>query len=1154
MENFKKGRVIKAQAGSNTNDWYSELIDFDPSGYTHQYDTSRLVNADMFDDNWDAWTSDVTGIGQGRYKPASGNTRDYTQGIEDTQYYQNFGKALFSDGKFTDLGLAWAKATDALLPKGSKATFLDENNNRRTSWTADNKDIYDRAPNTFSDLVKYANYVRNDQILGARHNVFLNTGKRYFYKDKNGNKHWVDPNVIDKYVVSDTPESSWNDDHTVYWNDYELTGLKTPEESVVETPQDKKQSSINPISQPPSTKSTNQLGNFMSQLAPDLIGARRLFGSLRTNNKVAETIRRSLTPVLKNTHELYSPVTGAFSEMQLRNSQAADIRRQAARPFTSDASLQLAGALEANRQATDLERQGFLADDAEIKRTKAEALRRQEDNIARRSEVANFNRASINQTNRELAQLEGTRLKQNWQSVDNFLSGLEGRVRQRAEVDRERRLNFGLQTAQQDIDDQYYDALQKAQDAALKWQKDPANASKTLSEMPNYFQFLRELSRWRNANSIGAHANVYGYRYDNKYLNKSARDIGSKYRFYKNGGGFESLFTTYVPAQSPQQTRSVQTSQSEKSSRQDSDDKGKLTEKELFNMLKDINGLPNERHSIVTNLIDTLNVNKIAGMELSDLATIYLENLYKIRQANNNQKQYDEVEKRAIEKGSMTEPAITVDGKLVIQNKDGNIQKVSLKDFINNRGQYGAVLTVSNLLHMRAYSPSFINDSSIFDTVDNSIGYQFFQELIKGEVNRLGYTQISREGMFSAEGQASKGLELLKTLKESDQIQAMGSVTAEGLYKYKVIDKNQLSQINALTSYMVTMLPDNIKTWAAFKLQNPNKNEATKNLILQYLLSGNIEQHSFDIDYNGSMEKVTGDKKESNKNNKAVSDTIDMNTAMKWLAGFGTYDIFTINPGTNNATQVLSNTMPLTDSDKKYLGANSVLQQASQGEYAGILDFNNTSMGMQKIDPVNFGKVVLTDGKISSIDYPSKVLDDGTIVPDLSPQTSQAKLNADREIKQLGINLSDQDSIQRNYQQINNIYQKHKLQPAYNPDGTPTNNWHRFGVINASASNSTLGLGVMDNNELLQIIQDDAIVDNLLQITQEENYDKNEWYNPADWGGNYDHFYRGTVWIPVKTSYIAASANNSMKVNEVMDISQREQALNASNILTKEKK
>ena len=108
---------------------------------------------------------------------------------------------------------------------------------------------------------------------------------------------------------------------------------------------------------------------------------------------------------------------------------------------------------------------------------------------------------------------------------------------------------------------------------------------------------------------------------------------------FQGGGGFESLFTTYVPVQAPQQTRSVQTSQSERSSRQDSDDdKSKLTEKDFYAMLKNIDGLPNEMQSIISNLIDTLSINKIAGMELSDLSTTYLQSLYKIRQAVNNKK------------------------------------------------------------------------------------------------------------------------------------------------------------------------------------------------------------------------------------------------------------------------------------------------------------------------------------------------------------------------------------------------------------------------------------------------------------------------------------------------------------------------------------
>lgn len=56
--------------------------------------------------------------------------------------------------------------------------------------------------------------------------------------------------------------------------------------------------------------------------------------------------------------------------------------------------------------------------------------------MARRSDVANFNRASINQTNRERAQLEATRVNKNWRSWDNFLGGIEQRVRQRADENR----------------------------------------------------------------------------------------------------------------------------------------------------------------------------------------------------------------------------------------------------------------------------------------------------------------------------------------------------------------------------------------------------------------------------------------------------------------------------------------------------------------------------------------------------------------------------------------------------------------------------------------------------------------------------------------------------------------------------------------------
>ena len=607
---------------------------------------------------------------------------------------------------------------------------------------------------------------------------------------------------------------------------------------------------------------------------------------------------------------------------------------------------------------------------------------------------------------------------------------------------------------------------------------------------------------------------------------------------FQSGKQFDSFFTIYKPVGEPQQKKTTESSSKGSSS---VFGKGELTEKDFFDMIKDIDGLPNEMKSITSGLLATFQMNNLTGISSADLATQYLQSLYQIKVASQNKETYENALKRAEEKGALHEPAITPDGKLVVQDKNGKVSTVSLEQY--NRGKYYA-LTVSNLANMRAFDPSLAYNQTVFNIISNSTGFEEVQKLIDSAIKSLGSTETTRNGILSTE--ASQGLALLQTLREDDRVQALGSITLEGLYKYKIIDKNQLSQINNLTRYITTVLPDRAKTWAAFKTGTSDKNKAISDLVLQYLLSGTSQQHSIDIDYQGSLDKVTGNK---SKGDATTTDDIVLNTAMKWLRGLGVQNVFTINPGTNYATQVLANTLPLTDSNKKYLGANSVLQQATQGEYAGILNFNSASMGMQKIDSSNFGKIVLTDGKISSIDFPSKVLDDGTIVPDLSPQTSEAKQAADREIKQLGIDLSSISSISANYKAINDIYTKHGLEPAYNPDGTPTNNWARFGVINASASNNALGMDQFDSNELLQPINDDAVVDNLLQVTKEENYDTNNFL----WNG-VDHFYRGTVWVPVNVSYVAASANSGIKTDQLNDIINREAALNASKMLTKEKK
>lgn len=339
---------------------------------------------------------------------------------------------------------------------------------------------------------------------------------RYQYLD-----HWVPTKNADQEgivafaipeepSVEETPEGNQPEEHSDTWNRVFGTGKDLVTEKF-----------LPPLNVTPKSGS---FGNFMAGLAPDLIGAGRLWASLHTNNRVHDTVLPSLKPVLKDTYERYSPVTGAFSVMQLKNRQGADVMRQSSQAFTSDASLAAARMLEGQRQANQLQTEGFLADDQEIHRTKAEALARQEDNMARRSEVANFNRASINQANREKAQLEATRLKSNWQSWDNFLQGVESRVRTRMDENRERANNFYDQLATNQAEEWYNSAIEPARAALLAWSRSDEGKNADYTEWKDwdkYQKYMKEARARANAMIYQNMANRYGLHYTNPYTEES---------------------------------------------------------------------------------------------------------------------------------------------------------------------------------------------------------------------------------------------------------------------------------------------------------------------------------------------------------------------------------------------------------------------------------------------------------------------------------------------------------------------------------------------------------------------------------------------------------------------------------------------------------
>lgn len=600
---------------------------------------------------------------------------------------------------------------------------------------------------------------------------------------------------------------------------------------------------------------------------------------------------------------------------------------------------------------------------------------------------------------------------------------------------------------------------------------------------------------------------------------------------YQQGGGFESLFTIYKPIQTETPRRAVAPSRRSESREKDDSDRGKLTEKELFSMLKDLDGLPNEMQQLVSSLTNTLRIAKVTGQDdINDLATTYLTNLYKLKQAKYNRDLFKETYDRAVENNSLNDIAITLNGSVLALDKDQKIVAMRPEEWVQAKqsGEYQA-LTNSNLLWYRSQHPEYVNNNKVLQIVENGIGLESVHKMIKDRFRELGNTETGSDTFIPKE--AAKGQQI---------IEQMLQYGPEGYYKISTeLTQTDQRHVDATLAYIYSTLPANAKTRLALETSDGTQKSAQS--IIGAMIFGTLDSKTkYSAQYVGTDEKLSG------KGKKGSDDSLEMNTAMKWLAGYGNKESFVVNMGSASSYLIQSNTMPLVNMNGAYLGVNSTLQQVSKGQYSAILDLRSVSMGMKLVDPSAFGQVLLSDGKISSIDFPC-IEQNGVVMPDLSRNTRIKKEKADAQIRQRGISLTDPRSIQQNYATINQIYQSNGLPAAYNSDGTLiTTGWRRFGVINGKASNKALGMGQFDSNSLLQEDNDDNSVQNYINITKDENWDDNNWF----WNGT-DHLYKGTIWIPVQVNYHSAAASMKMSANEAQELEQRQQALDMQNQYTK---
>lgn len=604
-------------------------------------------------------------------------------------------------------------------------------------------------------------------------------------------------------------------------------------------------------------------------------------------------------------------------------------------------------------------------------------------------------------------------------------------------------------------------------------------------------------------------------------------------------GGFMSLFTSYAPIQSPAPSQQARGSHSreERSSEREESTKGKLTEKDLFELVSKVDGLPNDTRALVSSLQNMFQMQQITGTaDVSDLASTYLSNLYQIKMASYNKKEYDKAYTEVTKNGGLNEYAITASGQVIVMDEDDNLKQISVSELLKGTSKYRP-LTNSNLLYLRAYQPEYINNNQILNTVANGIGMEQVDKMIREKLSSLGTSESVRSGYsVKSDSYIAQGLNVLSQV-ESAAVAGQTGMTLDGMYKNKIITKDQKQQAEAALQYIYNTLPDNAKTLLSIKAGNAaNPQAGAQAVILQLITSRMSQTNSSETTWEGTLEQVT----KSGKGGKGSGEgdglgSDDIKTSpylnMSRMIG-GNPTSLSINKGTIYQMDVDGVNYPsIPGFDGKPIGKTSLENLLVSGLQGVVTDKNAITFGNIVLSSADFDNVMYdgTGGTMAIL--PTKMSTTGRKVVDLEALDRWEAAN--KQLRDMGIkSIYDSD----HQQEIVQVLYQNQLEKLVNVS-TGSLDYSAFGqfmivdgyaVDNSSKNtfkNSSFVTKVDDNSDEIQIIERALSTDK-----DQSNYkiDVDNWY---DWNGH-DIVYKGSIYIPITSNQLQALTASGQHVKE----------------------
>lgn len=554
-------------------------------------------------------------------------------------------------------------------------------------------------------------------------------------------------------------------------------------------------------------------------------------------------------------------------------------------------------------------------------------------------------------------------------------------------------------------------------------------------------------------------------------------------------------------------------------------DKGKLTSKDLYTMLKEkLKGLPSDVDVAMWKLQsveESLNLDFFHDFT-SSVENRYLNALQTMNKLTFSREQYDKALDNVKSNGGLNEAAIDQYGQIYMTN--GKDYKLMSPEEAKQSGW--KQMTNQDLLYLRANDPSLSGKDEILNVVNNGIGISQVTKMIQDSIGNLG-TNSSSETAYATtqQGQLIQGLnDFIKAAQETGQYDA----SIEDLYKAQIINKTQAQQAQQAIAYIYKTLPQNAKSLLKTRTEGGTDKEALS-LVSTLVLSKTSEEKSFTADLEGGPTK----KSMSKDTNAGGKDGTDLKTSLplQVMQDMGGSDVapVTIDKGDGVQMSVYGSFFSAVNDKKGDPIVNTSLQNmlAQSGLQDIIKNARSITFGDQKLTPEQLSKITYNNTGIVRADLP--VNEDGTVKLSVLDDFNAAM----NEIKGLG-NASKE--------QVEAIKAKYHLDQYLKDDGTPDPK-HTAPFI-LTEGYTTEKNGIEDTafvkhiknptDDQIQLIKDSLTV-GTGKDAKVPDIDTFDWYNPFDYFGT-ENIYKATVYIPISNNVGAAvrGGNQNLDYDEAL--------------------